>query len=477
MPHAHASSSQAFAPAPQSARRGSLLLAVLGAAVLGPAGVAAAAPSVPDGFTITTFAPVPVSTPVTVGADDITRLDGHDFVGFNNSVPKTGPAATGPQNSTVVQYNDDGTIANTFSVRGRVDGLGADAANHRVIVTTNEDGNSTIHTLQPSAVTPVVDYTYSPNPSASADTTHDNTLQTGGGTDAVQVINGKIYLAASNPNDLTAAANPNPKATATFQVTLSQSAGVNTATLTPTFADDATASVGGGASGTTTLALTDPDSNAAVPFFASLYGGDYVLDSQADQQLIFVNGIDSASSFGPSNLTQLPLTHDDPSKPASTLGAGVDDIRWSEGDSGSLIVVDGKSNIVYKITGPFSAFQAFAALDTLGANANTTEVDALDSATGKLKPFATGFGTAKGLLWVPNSRSEGPQSPPDQDEQGDNGGGNAGGGGDGAGGGDHHGGHGGHHPHKPIKAHHHARKTSKHRHHHRHSPRHARHHG
>lgn len=463
MPHVHASSSQAFAPALRGARRGSLLLAALGVTTLGPAGIAAAAPSVPDGFTITTFAPAPVTTPTTVGADDITRLDGHDFVGLNNGVPKTGPAATGPQNSTVVEYNDDGTIANTFSVHGRVDGLGADAANHRVIVTTNEDGNSTIHTLEPAAATPVVDYTYSPNPSASADTTHDNTLQTGGGTDAVQVINGKIYLAASNPNDLTSAANPNPKATATFQVTLSGTA----ATLTPTFADDATASVGGGGSGTTTLALTDPDSNAEVPFFASLYGGDYVLDSQADQQLIFVNGIDTAGSFGAGNLTQLPLTHDDPSKPGSMLGAGVDDIRWSEGDSGSLIVVDGKSNTVYRITGPFPAFQAFAALDTLGASANTTEVDALDPATGKLRPFATGFGTAKGLLWVPNRDSQGPQGPPDQGGPGGPGQGNDGG----DGGGDHHG-DGNHDGHKHKKGHHRARKSSSHKHHgHHHSSR------
>jgi hypothetical protein len=409
-------------------RGGSLFLGVLAGATLLPAAMAAAeAPSVPNGFKITNFAPAPVTSPATAGADDITRLDGHDFVGFNNGVPKTGPTPTSPQNSTVVEYNDNGTIANTFPVRGRVDGLGADVANDRVIVTTNEDGNSTIHTLEPTAATPVVDYTYSPNPSASADTMNDNTLQTGGGTDAVQVIDGKIYLAASNPNDLTPAGNPNPKATATFQVTLSQSGGVNTATLTPTFPDDATASVGGGGSGTTTLALTDPDSNAQVPFFAPFYGGDYVLDSQADQELIFVSGIGTASSFGPGNLTQLPLKHSDPSNPGSTLGAGVDDIRWSTGERGSLIVVDDKTNIVYKITGPFGSFQAFGALDTLGASASTTEVDTIDPATGMLTPFATGFGTAKGLLWVPN-RDHG---------HGD----------DGGDGGDHHGGDDNHHGH------------------------------
>lgn len=223
---------------------GPLFLAVLGVAALFPTAVAVATPSVPDGFTLTSFAAPPVTSPATTGADDVTRLDGHDFVGFNNGVPKTGPTGTGAQNSTVVEYDDDGAIAATFSVRGRVDGLGADAANHRVIVTTNEDGNSTIHTLEPSAATPVVDYTYSPTPSASSDLVNDNTLHTGGGTDAVQVIDGKIYLAASNPNDLLPSGNPNPRATATFQVTLSQSGGVNTATLAPTFPDDATAKVG-----------------------------------------------------------------------------------------------------------------------------------------------------------------------------------------------------------------------------------------
>lgn len=164
MSHAHAAAPQAAASAGRRVRRGTLVLSALGVAALAPAGLAAAAPSVPDGFTITSFSAPPATSPATVGADDVARLDGHDFVGFNDGVPKTGPAATGPQNSTVVEYNDDGTIANTFSVRGRVDGLGADPANHRVIVTTNEDGNSTFHTLDPTAAVPVVDYAYSPNP-------------------------------------------------------------------------------------------------------------------------------------------------------------------------------------------------------------------------------------------------------------------------------------------------------------------------
>jgi hypothetical protein len=258
-------------------------------------------------------------------------------------------------------------------------------------------GNSTIHTLTPTAPvgSQVVDYTYSPNPSASADLTTDNTLQTGGGTDSVSIVDGKIFVAASNPNDLTPAANPNPKATAVFRVTLRDT----TADLSPTFPDDATATVGGGGSGTTQLALTDPDSTATVPAGAPLFGDQFMLDGQADQQLIFVKGIAGASPLTDDHLTQLPLKHADPANPGSTIGSGVDDVRWTAAQGGTLIAVDNSTSTIYAISGPFSAFEAFASLDTVGANANNTEIDTLNTESGLLTPFATGFGVVKGLLW------------------------------------------------------------------------------
>jgi hypothetical protein len=77
------------------------------------------------------------------------------------------------------------------------------------------------------------------------------------------------------------------------------------------------------------------------------------------------------------------------------------DIRWSESSAGRLIVVDRGSGIVYAVSGPFSAGQGFASLDTVGAAAQTTEVDRINLSTGELTPFVTGLGTAKGLLWLP----------------------------------------------------------------------------
>jgi len=78
----------------------------------------------------------------------------------------------------------------------------------------------------------------------------------------------------------------------------------------------------------------------------------------------------------------------------------VDDVRWSTGATGTLIVVDNGTGTVYAVTGPFSAGEAFASLDTVGTAANNTEVDTIDLSSGALTPFITGLKKAKGPLWV-----------------------------------------------------------------------------
>ena len=99
------------------------------------------------------------------------RLDGHLFVGYQNGVGSNGePNSTAGTASTLVQYNDDGSIASQWQLVGKIDGMGSDAANHRVIVTVNEDSNSSLYTVTPSAApsAQVVHYLYSPNPSSGS---------------------------------------------------------------------------------------------------------------------------------------------------------------------------------------------------------------------------------------------------------------------------------------------------------------------
>jgi hypothetical protein len=149
-----------------------------------------------------------------------------------------------------------------------------------VTATVNEDGNTSMYTIKPSRpkASQVVHYTYSPSPDAS----DKSVLLTGGGTDSVTVIGAKILISASAPTRKGRAA--------TYWVPLNP--GKKIAKLHAAFADNARATdVVSGAS--VKLHLTDPDSNGVVPHSAGQSGGDYMLDSQADGELIFASGIGS----------------------------------------------------------------------------------------------------------------------------------------------------------------------------------------
>ncbi|MBV9466671.1 MAG: hypothetical protein JO206_01445 [Solirubrobacterales bacterium] len=335
-----------------------------------------AAPLAPAGFKLSKFAKSSGNT--LTSPDDIALLGGDIFVGWQNGVGTKGEAnpTTGQTQSEVVEYSPKGKLVRHWSLKGKVDGLGGDQAGGMVIATVNEDGNSSLYTIKPTAPagTQVVHYRYSPRPDAKS----SGGVSTGGGTDAVVVAGGAIYLSASNPAD--------KRATAAFRVHLDSHKDV--AHLSATFADDAHAldALTGGA---VTLALTDPDSNAQVPDSSPRFGGDFVLDSQADQQLVFASGLGTSNR----SLTLLNLTH-------GASSAGVDDIRWARSGGGALYIVDLKANVVYKLKGPFKAGQAFGSLDTVGSASDTTEVDTLDLHTGALTPFVTGLKQPKGLLWA-----------------------------------------------------------------------------
>jgi hypothetical protein len=265
----------------------------------------------------------------------------------------------------------------SWELAGKIDGVGGDPSGHRVIASVNEDGNSSLYTITPSAPSgqQVRHYTYSPAPDSGS----TGGVLTGGGSDTVTVFRGHIYLSASAPATL--------GATAVFRAELNPGTGI--ATLTRTFEDSSMArdAVNGER---VKLHLPDPDSSAVVPVDSPRYGGDFVLVSQGDQQLIFARRLTPSSN----DLTRLLLRR-------GNDRAGVDDVRWSEGRHGRLIVVDNKAGTMYAVSGDFKAGTAFGSLDTVGKNANTTEVDTIDLTTGQLTPFLTGLSTAKGLLWLP----------------------------------------------------------------------------
>ena len=264
--------------------------------------------------------------------DDIAELGGDIFVTFQNGVGPQGQAAPdGNLDSTIVEFTLSGREVAQWDLHGKCDGLSADPLSGEVIATINEDAHSSLYTIKPRTAA-VTHYAYS------------EPLPHNGGTDAVAVYHGQILISASAPGT-TGAAAPNAKYPAVYVVTLNP--WTKLAHVSPLYYDEAPASQANGtaAGKTVDLALTDPDSNEVVPWTAPKYAGDFMLDSQGDQELIF----DHVAGWHQS-LTALHL-------PAS-----VDDSAWATTRHGALYVTDGTDDTVDLVSGTFTVGSMYSSV-------------------------------------------------------------------------------------------------------------------
>jgi hypothetical protein len=307
--------------------------------------------------------------------DDLTAMDGAIFTAYQNGIGPNGEAApNGEKQSAVVGYGFDGSVLNTWRLTGKVDGLTADPELGVLIATVNEDGNSSLYTIQPgvSGAAGVTHYMYD-----------QTSLAHGGGTDAISIYQGQILISASAPS---------PAPADVPAVYLVQLAG-GVAHLTSFFSDEATATVANaGASGQVQLALTDPDSNAVVPFTSPRFGGDFVLDSQGDQQQIYVRGL----SPSPQTMSVLNLTQ------------SVDDTQWITKPAGTLYATDPTANEIVAVQGDFDPGTAFTSATPGDANnappnPGPNFLATLDLQTGAVTAVPGLTIQPVGLLYVPRS--------------------------------------------------------------------------
>lgn len=357
-------------------------ICLLGAAPVASAG-AATKPTVPAGFTISKVADAPKGA---ANCDDLAILDGHLFMGCQNKALSNG----GGGDSTLVEFSPSGSVVKTWSIKDKIDGLNADPLHHRLIATLDEDANTHLVTVTPSApaAQQVVHYTYSPDPRGAGTPV---ALRTGGGTDQVTVDStGHILLTGSHAGTKTG--------TAVFKATLtppssSTGTGTGTATLTPTFLDNASAANGNTGKGSVALALGDVDSGAIVPQSSSRFAGSYVITDQTALELVFAHNI-----FNGTGLTALKTPF------------GLDDILWTSSAHGTLYVVDKgptenlpkeSASALYKVTGPFVPNTVLAANDGV-----SDQVVKVNLTTGALTPFVRHLQTAKGLVYVDSSGTQ-----------------------------------------------------------------------
>ena len=314
--------------------------------------------------------------------DDLTELGAHIYVGFQNGVGSMGePSASGDLDSTVVEFTLFGKEVAQWDVRGKVDGLTADPFLGKVIATVNEDGNSSLYTVSPDG--PVTHYAY------------NEPLPHNGGTDAISSFRGQILISASAPGG-TGAPAPQPAYPAVYAVTLQPRTQV--ATTRPLFSDEATAAAVNGPNAGTNVALglTDPDSNEVVPFDSAAFGGDFMLDSQGDQELIFDHMTGRAQSLS-----------------VLSLPASVDDTAWATRAFGALYTTDDAADTLDIVYGQLAAGTAYTAVTPCNANSAPADCPAagfpanylgtVNLTTGALTPVPlTGAGLQpKGLIFVP----------------------------------------------------------------------------
>jgi hypothetical protein len=276
--------------------------------------------------------------------DDITSLGRNVFVTFQNGVGPQGQASTsGNLGTTIVEFTPSGRVVHQWDLRGKCDGLTADPRTGTVVATVNEDLNSSLYTIGPRKWRggQVQHYTYSKNP-----------LPHNGGTDAITVYHGQLFISASAPGT-TGAAAPNAAYPAVYIVSLKTKTHV--ATVRPLFSDEAQATVanaGAGSGKTVKLGLTDPDSSTVVPFSSARFRGDYVLDSQGDQQQIYVAHAGTKhQSLSVLNLSQ-----------------AVDDTVWATSRDGRLYVTDSGADTVNVVAGPFRSGTAFSSVTPCDAS-------------------------------------------------------------------------------------------------------------
>jgi hypothetical protein len=292
--------------------------------------------------------------------DSIDVAGKYVYVGYQNITAKDG---TDNKTSTIVQYTRTGEVVHIFTVLGHNDGLRFNPDTHLLWATSNEDGNPRIVTINPDngVITP---YVFPPTPN-------------GGGYDDVIFVNGKAFIAASNPNLNSAGVNVFP---AVDEITLTNGQAV----LTPILDGNATATdlV---TNQQVTLNLTDPDSQSLDN------QGNLVQDDQADAQLIFLHNPGTAQQ----TVTRL------------SIGTQVDDTLWIPATKGKLLVVDGKANTIYAVTIDGTGFTKGTVYTEAPSDSGVAGfVGTLDLATGTITPAIIGLGSPTGLAFLPEENSE-----------------------------------------------------------------------
>lgn len=292
--------------------------------------------------------------------DSIAVLRDHVFVGYGDG---NAPDGSDGKSTQIVEYSMKGAVEYTYTVKGHNDGLKIDPSTHLLWALQNEDANANLVIINPRTHQKTL-YTFGP-------TLH------GGGYDDLVFRDCKVFISASNP-----ANNPN-KGPAIVRATLDG----DSVDIKPVLAGDASA-IDIPTDATIKLNMQDPDSMTLDP------QGNIVLDSQADQELIFVSNPESSIQ----RVLHLPLSYETAS---GRMPVEVDDTAFVTSTEGFVLFADKGLNKVFALKkNAFVPGTAYTAAD------GGPFVGTIDLTSGVITPIVTGISGPGGLVFVDTTLRE-----------------------------------------------------------------------
>lgn len=293
--------------------------------------------------------------------DSLIKVGSNIFVGYGDAVNPDGTVAgSNPPTAgkcEIIEYDLTGKPLKTFTITGHNDGLLA-YDSQTIWAMSNEDANPTLTVINLANATQTQ---YTPT----------TPLLHGGGLDDMSLINGKVFVSASNPS-LSPSNTPNG---ASAVISISLNANGHTFDWTPVLSNTAPATdVASGSA--ITLNLTDPDSEAVDP------SGNLVLDSQGDSELVILSNPGSANQTA----SRLSLT-------LYTNPWPVDDTRFvPTGTNPFMLFTDTKANTIYRVDALFNAGDVYSA--------GEGTLLKLDPTSGNLTPIIDGLTSPHGILFI-----------------------------------------------------------------------------
>lgn len=330
-----------------------------------------------SGYKISVFAQNPAGS---TKPDDIIQIAQNVFIGYQDGSanPDGTPTGSAAPQGQVIEYDLNGNIVHTFTVPGHIDGLLAYNTT-TLWVSANEDGDPLLTVINLGNSSQV---TYTPDTGTAP-------LPHGGGLDDMKLVNGAVYVSASNPT-LVNPPNPNKAPYSTDSSGSTAQNGVSTGPalyslslngdgktfhLTTALMSSIPATLLPGKTAVT-LNMTDTDSSAIDP------AGDLVVDSQQDSELVFIHSLGAGQT-----VSVLPVTLYGNPWP-------LDDTRWAPTGSSFMLVADTPAGVVYRV----DAASGFAPGTAYSAGQGS--ILQLDTTTGNLTPIYVGLNAPHGLAFI-----------------------------------------------------------------------------